>query len=115
MSSKPAAARRSSCHSMSAFPPARSKGLGAVSVTAPMRSPLPAASRIALAMPSEAQLRTRLDAVEPVEQLGEWPQLAIAARGLPDVAKEARGVFDVALLAVAMSQPREDAGHLEMA
>src|SRR3546814_5366890 len=42
-------------------------------------------------------------------------ELAVARQHVVEIAEEARGVGEVAQLAVAMAQPREDAQHLEVA
>src|SRR5260370_392454 len=56
-----------------------------------------------------------LDVFDLVDQAQQRRQLAVAAAGGADVVDEARRVGQVAGLAVAQRQPREDAGHLEVA
>src|SRR5688572_3101304 len=113
----PARARASSCHAISGLPPTRSSGLGVTSESGRMRSPRPAARIIAPIMTptSCASLRGRRgDALEPVEQPGERGELAVALRDGTRVVEEARRVFHVARLAIAVRDAREDAENLEM-
>src|SRR5690349_22285752 len=116
MSRKPARASASTCHTISALPPASSSGFGVTSDSGRMRSPRPAARIIARAVAPDSggacDIGQRL--VERVEQRRERVELAIARARTAQVAHHQRHVVDVGRLAVAMLEPREDAEDLEL-
>src|SRR5690606_41081224 len=96
-------------------PPTWSSGLGTESVSGRMRSPRPAARIIARGAVSEGVAVTGLLPLDPVDQAREAGERVVAGQRPSQVAQHARHVVEVAVLAVTMRQPREDAQHLELA
>src|SRR5690606_4935783 len=115
MSRMPAATRASTWRASSERPPTWSSGLGTESVSGRMRSPRPAARIIARGAVSEGVAVTGLLPLDPVDQAREAGERVVAGQRPSQVAQHARHVVEVAVLAVTMRQPREDAQHLELA
>src|SRR5690606_17896952 len=114
MSRMPAATSASTWRAISERPPTSSSGLGTVSVSGRMRSPRPAA-RIIARGESEGVADTRRIPLDPVDEAREPRERAVAGQRPAQVAQHTRHVVEVAVLAVAMREPGEDAEHLELA
>src|SRR5690554_1689130 len=115
---RPAARRRSICHTIRGLPPASSSGLGQVSVSGRMRSPRPAAriiARVTGDAPSERVADGDTLGLEPVEQPQQRLEVAVARADAAQVAAHDRDVVQVAGLAVTVREPREDAHDLQVA
>src|SRR5687768_1628117 len=111
---KPARASRSIRWAIKGRPATGSRGLGTRSVSGRMRSPRPAARIIAFKRSHRAVDR-RLAPLELAHQARKRRELAIALGDGERIAHEARGVLEIAGLAVAEMDAREDAQHLEVA
>src|SRR5258706_10365915 len=112
---KPAAARRSICHSMSGLPPTTRSGLGIWSVRGRSRSPRPAARIIACSMrASGGAAHFGMRALELVEKGAQPREIPVARGRLADVADETRRVREVTRLSIPIGQPREDSQHLDV-
>src|SRR5690606_37339982 len=114
----PAAASRARCRSSRLVPPTSSRAFGTVSVSGRMRSPRPAASTMAIVGLATSVIG-RTHACHPgqhlvLDQVSEDLERRVAGRDLEDVRQGARHVAEVTRLAVAMTEPRENAGGLEV-
>src|SRR5450759_2913096 len=134
----PACTRFSMCQTISGLPPASSNGLGVWSVSGRMRSPRPAARIMAIMVlrlsrlpfpprggeswiGGDAQHRSKCVALssdmrfQRVEQIQQRLKVDVPCASSAQICHDQRQVLQVAFLAVAVIQAREDAQYLEMA
>src|SRR5215470_17501505 len=114
-STKPAATSRWICQTMSGLPPTSSSGFGTASDSGRIRSPRPAARIIAFIGGLLERVAGHWTAIlERVEKLRERRKVAVARARASEIAQHARHVLEIAVLAVAVAQPREDPEHLDL-